>query len=131
MNTRLKKVINHPLHRRLGITDIESEGGVGRFSIEVNEDSLNPGGMFHGGVLYLLCDVCAYAGMLSRMDELTEAVTHDIQVSVMRPAKLGDRIEFKSRVVRQGKRLCFIEVEATVDGDILGTAKVTKSMFGP
>lgn len=130
MSDRLEKVIRHPLHQHLGIRTIESEGGVGAFSIQVNEHTLNPGGMFHGGVLYLLCDVCAYAGLLSLMDDQTEAVTHDIQVSVMRPAKFGDRIDFRSRVIRRGRRLCFIEVEATVGGDVLGTAKVTKSMLG-
>lgn len=129
MNERLNKIIQHPLHQSLGIESITSEDGTGAFSLKVNEHALNPGGMLHGGVLYLLCDVCAYAGLLSLMDEHMEAVTHDIHVSVMRPARLGERIDFRSRVIRKGKRLCFIEVQATVEGDVLGNAKVTKSML--
>lgn len=129
MDPRLKKVMNHPLHRHLGVTEITSEAGVGRFAIQVNDQVINPAGVLHGGVVYLLSDVCAYAGLLSLIDDSTEAVTHDIQVSVMRPAQLGQTLEFESRVVRLGKRLCFIEVVTRVEGEILATTKVTKSIL--
>ncbi len=129
MDPRLEKVINHPLHQQLGVTHITSEAGVGRFSIDVNQHATNPAGVLHGGVVYLLSDVCAYAGLLSLLDDTTEAVTHDIQVSVMRPASLGQTVEFESRVVRLGKRLCFIEVVARVEEKVLATAKVTKSVL--
>lgn len=129
MNSRLEKVINHPLHKQLGISCIESREGCGHFSIRVSESSLNPAGALHGGVIYLLCDVCAYAGLLSLIDEQTEAVTHDIQVSVMRSAKLGDKVHFDSNVVRLGKRICFIEIVATIGNNVIATAKVTKSMI--
>lgn len=129
MDPRLNKVIHHPLHQHLGITDITSEAGAGRFEIEVNDRIINPAGVLHGGVVYLLSDVCAYAGLLSLIDENTEAVTHDIQVSVMAPARLGQTVVFESRVVKLGKRLCFIEVVANVEGKTLATAKVTKSVL--
>ncbi|MDX1635905.1 MAG: PaaI family thioesterase [Marinobacter sp.] len=129
MEPRLDKVINHPLHQHLGITSIRSEAGEGRFAIAVSERVINPAGMLHGGVVYLLSDVCAYAGLLSLLDAGTEAVTHDIQVSVMAPARLGDTVAFESRVVKLGKRLCFLEVVATVEGRVLATSKVTKSIL--
>ena len=129
MNQRVQKVVEHPLHQYLGIRSIGSEDGVGTLSINISKNVLNPAGAFHGGVIYILCDVCAYAGLLSRLDEKTEAVTHDIQVSVMSSAKLGDVVEFKSKVVRLGRRLCFIEVTAKVKDKIIATAKVTKSII--
>lgn len=131
MNPRLRKVIDLPLHQQLGIHTIESAGGEASFSIGVGEAVLNPSGVFHGGVLYLLSDVCAYAGLLSVLDDSTEAVTHDLQVSVLRPARAGDRIDFRSRLLRLGKRLCFIEVEARVEGVLIATARVTKSILAP
>lgn len=129
MNQRVQKIIDHPLHQYLGVRSISSREGAGTLSIDVSKNVLNPAGAFHGGVIYILCDVCAYAGLLSLLDEKTEAVTHDIQVSVMSSAKLGDVVEFKSKVVRLGRRICFIEVAAKVKDKIIATAKVTKSII--
>lgn len=131
MNPRLQQVIDHPLHQHLGIRDIHAGDGEASFSVEVGPNALNPAGSFHGGVLYLLCDVCAYAGLLSRLEDSTEAVTHDLQVSVLRPAKAGDRIDFRSRLLRLGRRLCFVDVEARVGNELIGSARVTKSILTP
>jgi len=129
MNRRLQAVEQHPLHRYLGVTTIQSNQGCAEFTIEVNEQTLNPAGVFHGGVIYILCDVCAYAGLSSVLEDNIEAVTHDIQVSVMRAAQMGDQINFKSKIVRLGKRLCFIETVATVGNHVIATAKITKSIL--
>lgn len=129
MNERLQKVIEHPLHSHLGVTTIESISGTGKLSITVNENTVNPRGVLHGGVIYFLCDVCAYGGLLSILDNKTEAVTHDIQVSVMQSAKMGDIVDFSSEIIQIGKRLCFIDVKASVKGKIIASAKVTKSIL--
>jgi uncharacterized protein (TIGR00369 family) len=129
MDIRLKKNINHPLHKDLGVESISSNDGVGIISIKLNEYVMNPDGLFHGGVIYLLCDVCAYSGLVSILDSNLTAVTHDIQVSIMKSAKVGDRAEFKSRVVRLGRRLCFLEVVVTVGDVVIATAKITKSII--
>lgn len=129
MNARLKNVIALPLHQYLGVTSIKSESGCGELSITVTENLVNPSGRFHGGAIYALCDVCAYSGLLSLIDDRTEAVTHDIQISIMRPAKLGDFVYFNSEVVKLGKRLCFIDVSVTLNDQIIASAKVTKSLL--
>ena len=129
MLSRIERVAAHPLHRQLGMRDVSSVAGCGALSITVDAHSLNPGGMLHGGVLYLLCDVCAYVGLLSRLDAATEAVTHDLHVSVMRPAQRGDRIDLRSRVARLGRRIAFIDVEACVAGQAIAGARVTKTLL--
>ncbi len=129
MNPRLKKVIDHPLHQSLGITSIDAENGNGRFTITIGDSALNPFGALHGGVVYLLCDVCAYAGLLSVMESHTQAVTHDIHVSIMKSAKLGDRVEFASQLIKRGKHLCFISVRASVSGRVIASANITKSLI--
>ena len=128
MITRLEKVIHHPLHRFLGVTTIEAEQGQGKLSVTAAEGNLNPAGVLHGGALYTLADVCAYAGLCSLLDDNTEAVTHDLHVSVMRPVLAGQQVDFVSQVVRQGKRIAFLHVEASVEGRIVATATVTKSL---
>lgn len=129
MDARLKRNIDHPLHKDLGIESISSEGGVGVISLRLSEYVMNPDGLLHGGVIYLLCDVCAYSGLLSILDRDLTAVTHDIQVSIMQSARVGDMAEFKSRVVRLGRRLCFLEVVVTAGDAVIATAKITKSII--
>jgi len=129
MNERLKKVIEHPLHRHLGVTDIKSEAGCGELIFTITANAANPVGMFHGGVIYLLCDVCAYAGLLSLLDDNTEAVTHDIQVSVMQATRLGDVVEFHSEVVKLGTRICFIDVKVMSANNIIASARIIKSLL--
>ena len=129
MDPRVAQVANHPLHRHLGIADVVSEAGTGRLSVAVGERTVNPAGVFHGGVLYMLCDVCAYAGLLSRLDAETEAVTHDIHVSVMRAAQPGEIVVFESTPVRVGRRIAFIDVRAVVGERVIAQARVTKTLI--
>ncbi|MES1929386.1 thioesterase superfamily protein [Salinisphaera dokdonensis CL-ES53] len=129
MDRRVEQVANHPLHRHLGIQDVESDAGGGRLSVIVGENTVNPAGVFHGGVLYMLCDVCAYAGLLSRLDDVTEAVTHDIHVSVMRVANPGDTVVFESTPIRVGRRIAFIDVSARVADRVIAQARVTKTLI--
>jgi len=129
MDDRLKTVIEHPLHKYLGVTTIESESGKGTLPLKITENNINPVGLFHGGVIYLLCDICAAGGLLSLIDDDVKAVTHDIQISILRPAKLGDFVYFNSEVVKLGKSLCFIDVKVTLEDQIIALARVTKSLF--
>lgn len=131
MNSRIKKVQNLPLHKHLGVGHIESADGKGRFTISVTDQVLNPAGVLHGGVIYVLCDVCAYAGLLSILDDRIEAVTHDIHISIMRSVPHGAQVAFSSEIIKMGKRLCFIAVTVTMEESIIATAKVTKSFIQP
>ncbi len=131
MNSRLEQVIHHPLQQHLGVTHIDSDDGKGSFTIEVSENVVNPAGVFHGGVLYMLADVCSYAGLLTKLNPDQEAVTHDIHVSVLRAANKGDQVKFDSQVLKLGKRIAFIDVTVTSNDHLLATARVTKSILPP
>ena len=129
MNPRLQNVLSHPLHQFLGVADIHSADGQGEIRITVTDELVNPAGVFHGGVVYVLSDVCAYAGLLSLLNDNEEAVTHDLHVSILRPAKHGDEVVFRSEVVKRGRQLCFIDVTASVNDKIIATIRVTKSVI--
>jgi len=129
MNPRLQKVLDHPLHKFLGVADITSDNGSGEIRITVTEELVNPAGLFHGGVVYVLSDVCAYAGLLSMLEDSEEAVTHDLHISVLRPAKLGDEVVFRSQIVKRGRQLCFLDVTASVNDKTIATVRVTKSVI--
>ena len=129
MNDRILQVINHPLHRYLGVADVRSEDGAGSFSFTVGDATVNPADALHGGVVYLLCDVCAYLGLLSVLADDMEAVTHDLHVSVLRAAGRGDVVRMASRILKKGKSLCFIDVSAMVSGRLIASARITKSLI--
>jgi len=128
MIDKISPIKNHPLHIHLGVQDITSESGNGTLTAIVNTNSLNPSGYYHGGVMYTLCDCCAYSGILSALKSNEDAVTHDIHISVLRPGKLHDKVIYQSKLVKRGKTLCFIDVEAKIDGKLIATARITKSI---
>jgi uncharacterized protein (TIGR00369 family) len=123
---RLKQL---PLHRFLDIHEINAHAGTAELTIIVKDNMVNMVNLLHGGIIYTLCDACAYAALTSKLDNDTEAVTHDIQVSVMRPAKLGEKVVFNAEVVKLGKRVCFMAVKAFVNDKLIATSTVTKSII--
>jgi uncharacterized protein (TIGR00369 family) len=127
--TRLQPLIDHPLGRLLGVHAFRSHAGEGHLALTVSALSSSPAGGLHGGVVYLLADVCAMVGLLSRLPADQHAVTHDIHVSVMRSAALGDLVDFDARVVQLGRRLAFCEVVVQSGGRTIATARVTKSLI--
>lgn len=129
LDQKLAGVSQIPLHQFLGVRDLTSSNGQASLKIEVNKQTANPAGMLHGGVAYALCDVVGYAALLSVLPEGVQAVTHDIQVSVMRAARLGDEVTFQGRVIKQGARIAFLDAEALVNGEVVASARVTKSIL--
>ena len=126
---RLQPLIDQPLHRLLGLQEVESREGAGHLAIVVSPMNSSPAGGLHGGVVYLLSDVCAMVGLLSRLPADQHAVTHAIHVSIMRSAATGDRVTFDSRITRLGRHLCFCEVVVQSGEKTLATARVTKSLI--
>jgi uncharacterized protein (TIGR00369 family) len=129
MNDKLNRLKQLPLHQFLGLHEINADNGKAELTIEVNNSMVNMVNVMHGGIIYTLCDVCAYAALSSILDDKTEAVTHNIHVSVMRSAKLGDKVTFIGRVTKQGRRVCFMDVNVLVSNKIIASATVTKSII--
>ncbi|MBU1171510.1 MAG: PaaI family thioesterase [Proteobacteria bacterium] len=129
MNKRLEKSLQLPLHKHLGIDHMASSKGKGSLDFMVKDHLINATGVLHGGVVYALLDVCAYAGLISVLADDQDAVTHDIHVSVMRPARQGDQVFMESNILKLGRTLCFIDVSAHVQGKIIARATITKSLI--
>lgn len=122
-------VTNHPLHRAMGVERIAAAEGQASTEILVGPDLVNPAGMFHGGVVYTVCDMVCFAALLSRLQPGETAATHDIHVSVMKAARLGERVLFTGRVLKHGRTLAFMEAEAHCGDTLLARATVTKSIL--
>lgn len=125
----LPTVTHHPLHRAMGVTQIVASDGKAQIDVTVSDTTTNTAGVFHGGVVYTLCDMACYAALLSVLRDGENAVTHDIHVSMLRAARLGDRVQFSARVLKHGRSVAFMTAEAHSGEHLLARATVTKSIL--
>ncbi len=125
----ISAVLEHPLHRAMGVETIEASAGRSRIELAIGANAVNMAGVLHGGVVYTVCDMACYAALLTLLPEGDYAVTHDIHVSLLRAARLGDRIVFSGRVIKRGRGIAFMEAEAHCGDQLLARATVTKSIL--
>ncbi len=127
--TELNKVRTHPFHKYLGLEKIEAQDGQAIIELEVKAHTLNPGGTFHGGVIYTLCDITAFCALISQLNEKEIGVTNHFSIQVMRAVTLGLRVKFEAKIIKLGKRLAFLECEAFSNGKLIAKATVTKTLL--
>ncbi len=127
----LSFVIQHPLHQAMGVRSIEAADGTATIDVTVEGDMVNAAGMFHGGIVYTVCDMACYAALLTRLQPGENAATHDIHVSLMGAARRGDRVRFTATVMRQGRNLAFMEAQVHGGERLLARATVTKTILRP
>jgi uncharacterized protein (TIGR00369 family) len=125
----LPQVLAHPLHRLVGLHSVEARDGRSVIDITVNDAAVNPFGAFHGGVVYLLCDLACYTALLSTLQPGENAATHELHVTVLRSAALGEQVRFTGTVIKRGRAIAFMEAEAHAGERLLARASVTKSML--
>jgi uncharacterized protein (TIGR00369 family) len=82
----------------------------------------------HGSVVTTLLDVASYLALLPHLAAGEHAVTQDLSASLLRAAAADSRVEVRGTVLRRGRTLAFLRAEATVDGALVATGQVTKSI---
>lgn len=82
---------------------------------------LNSNGSCHGGMIASFADFSAYE--LRLIPELAKVTTPTASLAVeyLRPIRLGDWVEARVQVTRQGKRLLFCGVTGTVGATLVFT----------
>lgn len=118
-----------PLHAMLGFELDRAAEGRATAHVSVGPTVTNVAGVLHGGVLYAVMDVAAFCAAVTVLPADTNAATHDLHVSVLRPSPAGATVALSAEVRKMGKRLMFVDVEAAIDGQVVALARVTKSMI--
>ena len=114
-----------PYARLLGLEFVGAERGAARFAVDVREELTRMGGILHGGAIVSLLDSAAAFAVLTLLDPGTNTVTVDFTVHFLRPVSAG-RIEASARVLRRGRRVAILCVEATdQNGVLVATATTT------
>ena len=125
----LARMHEFPLHESLGFELIEAADGRARAQVTVGPGVLNAGGVLHGGVIYAVLDVTAFCAAVTVLPEGTNAVTHDLHVSVLRHGPPDAVIELSAEVRKVGRRLLFVDADASLSGQTVALARVTKSLI--
>ncbi len=124
------EVMAAPAHRAQGLTAVSVADGEARLEFTAGPAAFAPNGAVHGGVLAMLMEPAAVCALFPKLEPGAYAVTADMHVQHMRPARPGARVAIVARVLRVGKSLAFWEASA-MDGDtICSTARLTKAVVG-
>ena len=108
----------------LGFEFVRAERGAATFALEVREELTRMGGILHGGAVVSLLDTAAAFAVHTVIEPDGRTVTVDLTVHFLRPASSG-RVEAHARILRRGRRVCIISVEARDDAEIIATATMT------
>lgn len=128
LRQRLTLTLNLPFHRFLKMELLDHHPGRADIRINATENIANVADVVHGGILYAVLDAAAFISLVPLLADHQNAVTHDIHVSVLRPAPLDLPLIFKGRTVKIGKRLAFCDAQAYYGERLVSSARVTKSI---
>ena len=121
-------VLEIPLNRFLGMELRDPADPSAGVWFPVGPSAQNQAGVLHGGVVTTLLDTACYLALLPQLSDDEHAVTHDLTVSLMRPVLADQRVDIVGTVLRRGRAVAFLRAEATVEGQVVAAAQVTKSV---
>ncbi|TFV51880.1 PaaI family thioesterase [Blastococcus sp. TF02A_35] len=127
-DARVQAVLDIPLHRFLGVELRDRQDPSAGIRFQVGTASENPARLLHGGVVYALLDVASFLALLPSLGPGEHAVTHDVAASLLRPVSSGATVDVVATVLRRGRAVAFMRAEATVDGVLVASGQVTKSV---
>jgi uncharacterized protein (TIGR00369 family) len=125
---RVQAVLDIPLHRFLGMELRDPAEPSAGIWFPVAPPAQNQAAVLHGGVVYTLMDVASFLALLPSLSDAEHAVTHDLTVSLLRPVAADERVNVTGTVLRRGRQVAFMRAEATVGGQVVAAAQVTKSV---
>jgi uncharacterized protein (TIGR00369 family) len=104
---------------------VDPEVGTIEVAFEASESFTNPVGAVQGGFLTAMLDDTLGPALVATLPPDQFAVTLDLHVQFLRPARPG-RLVGRGRVVRRGRQVCFMSGELLgPDGDPVAVATAT------
>jgi acyl-coenzyme A thioesterase 13 len=91
-------------------------------------------GNLHGGAAALIFDICTTCALVPIARDgfwVFVGVTRNLNVTYLRPAPMGARVEVHCEVVHAGKRLATIRGEIRREGKVLSICEHLKASIEP
>ena len=123
---RLHEAFSHVAYARLlGIEIVRLERGSSVLSLAVRPELTRMEGIVHGGAIASLLDSASAFAVLSLLQPEEQTVTVDLTLHFLRPVSAG-RVEARARVLRAGRRVVTVSIEASDSaGKLVATALTT------
>lgn len=123
---RLREAFSRVAYARLlGIEIVRLERGASVLSLEVRPELTRMEGIVHGGAIASLLDSASAFAVLSLLRPEEQTVTVDLTLHFLRPLT-GGRVEARAKVLRAGRRVVTVSIEATDSaGKLVATALTT------
>ena len=118
----------HPFAELIGLLFTKHEKGSSQCSLNVEKKLMNPHGVLHGGVMYSMADTGMGAALYSLLDEDELCATVEIKISYFKPVFKGT-LTCDTKVIHKGKSISVLESEIMNNGDLVGKAIGTYSIF--
>ena len=99
----------------------KKEGDSWAYGIVAADKHVNPAGIVHGGMLATLLDH-ALSAIAWEANDRKPCITIALDVHFLAPARPGQFVAARGRIVRQASSLVFMQGNLTVDGDEIATA---------
>lgn len=116
-----------PAAASLGWAFVDADTDVGSIEVEftANRELTNPMGNIQGGFLAAMLDDTLGPALVATLDHGQFAVTLELKVNFLRPARVG-RLVGQGRVVHRGGSVAFLEGSLTdSEGATVATATAT------
>jgi uncharacterized protein (TIGR00369 family) len=120
---RLHEAFGRVAYARLLGIEIERLGrGAAVLSLEVRRELTRMEGIVHGGAIASLLDSASAFAVLSLLRPEEQTVTVDLTLHFLRPVT-GGRVEARAKVLRAGRRVVTVSIEASDGtGKLVATA---------
>ena len=114
-----------PLQRLIGMTIADVSPGVATASLEVGDDLLNPNGVAHGGVVFIMVDTAMGKATVSMLEPGDRCASIDVQIRFLEAVSAGP-LHAEARVIRRGRRLFHLAADVHDGaGSLVATATAT------
>lgn len=122
----LNTITKGTLMESLGIEFTEASEGLVRARMPVDDRTLQPAGILHGGASLALAETVGSLGSMLLVDaEQFEVRGSNIQASHVRPVSEG-WVEAEARIIYQGKNTHLWNIDIRDDsGNLISTARLT------
>ena len=125
---RISEALSVPLTSALGCFLLDPDDPAAGVVFVPGELADSGNGGVHATALAAVLEVAGFFVVLPTLDDDEHAVTHASALQVLGGATRGDRVEVRAQLDRRTRRLAFVSAAATVDGTVVATAQLTKSV---
>lgn len=108
----------------------KKEGDTWAYAFLAEEKHTNPAGIVHGGMLTTLLDH-ALSVIAWEANDRKPCITVALDVQFLAPARPGDLVAARGRIVRQASSLIFMQGGLTVDGRDIAAACAILKLVAP